>query len=69
MSARGTFRLDDVDKVTATLTITMTVGEWRDVRGSLTSQHPQWKVGNLIDDMVRAAERQFFGISDDGDQP
>lgn len=60
---RLNLRLADPDKLEATATITMTVGEWRRLREQLVSQHPSWRLASAIDEAIRDAERVFYSQS------
>jgi hypothetical protein len=62
---KGTFKLDNPDEVYATLTMTMTVGEWRIIKDGLMAGAPQplvaVEVRNLIRDLLERAGQEFHG--------
>ena len=61
MSFKCTFKLEEVDKQPASMTITMTMEEWEHLNEHLRD-HPHW-VGNelrsAIRDMIRQAREHF----------
>lgn len=55
------FKFENVDDVQATLTVTMTVGEWRALKTQLAvTEHPSWRLGNAIRDVIYKAETTFY---------
>jgi hypothetical protein len=56
---RAQFKIDKPDDMTATLTVNMTVGEWKALRNSLKTDYAGLQFGHLIGDIVTAAEAHF----------
>lgn len=52
-------KLDNVDSMEATLTITMTLQEWREVAETLPRKWPHWKLGGAITELVTRARTVF----------
>lgn len=61
------FRLVDVDKVDATMTITMTMERWKALRSELP--RGQWAVQRAIDELVGSAEKEFYHREEEVDEP
>ncbi len=60
---KASLRLTNPDLVEATISMTMTLEQWKLLRASLASeQHyePGGKLRQAIDDLVRQATRAFF---------
>ncbi len=57
---KATFKLDDVDAVQATMTLTMPVGEWRKLKKIMPSEWPGWDLSRNIGDLIRHAEAHFY---------
>ena len=57
------FRLKNTDKIEATMSITMEVGDWKDLIEQITSEntYPAWGFKNLVKSLVRKAEMEFEG--------
>lgn len=59
------FRLDDADKMRATMTISMTVGQWREIMGALSSdRYEEWPLRAAIRDLIMEADKTFSYRSD-----
>ena len=56
---KGTFGIQNLSDVEATVTVTMTVGEWREVLKQLSTKWPSWKFGEAILNMVTAFDKNF----------
>ena len=56
---KGTFGIQNLDDVKATLTVSMTVGEWREVLKQLDTKYPSWKFGEVILEMITAFNTTF----------
>jgi hypothetical protein len=54
---RGTFKIEKPEDIDLTLTVTMSLREWRVLKDQMTSDHPSWKLRGLIGDAVRKAEQ------------
>jgi hypothetical protein len=59
MKAR--FELKEPDKMEATLSVTMTLENWKELKEQLSDKYPAWQFGGFISDMVRQAEETFYG--------
>lgn len=66
MTVRGTFGLRHVDKIDATMTVTMPIGEWKQIRESLKDKWPDWQFASLITDLISQAEKTFYANAEDG---
>ena len=53
---RGKFKLDNPDEMQASLTITMSVKQWRDLRDQLDSKWPSVRLAGFIGGLIRQAE-------------
>lgn len=56
---RATYQLVNVDDVFATMTLTMSIKEWRELRAKMPQEWPAWEFGSRISEMIRHAEKQF----------
>lgn len=59
---KAEFKFENTDAVEATLSITMTLGEWKRLRKQLSTEmgaYPSWKVIGQIDKMIVEAEQRF----------
>lgn len=56
---RGAFQLKNPDAMEATLSLTMTVREWKNLRDQLPTAYPSWKLGSLIEKTVGSASLIF----------
>lgn len=56
---KGTMRILDVDKIEATLTLTMPLKQWKELNAQLSSAHSSWKLSNLIDALIQKATSMF----------
>jgi hypothetical protein len=61
---RSTFKLDNPDDMQATMTLTMSVKEWRQLRKQLSDSWPSCDFSRQIGDLVRAAEAHFYANDD-----
>lgn len=57
MSFSSTFKICDPDNVQMTLTVTMSMSEWKRLLQQLPSDYPSWKLGDAIRDFVARSER------------
>jgi len=64
---KGKFSLNDVDDVQATLEITMSIRDWKSLKKSLAAKYPDWKVGNMIANVVHQATEAFEAEGDLGE--
>lgn len=49
---RGKVEVCNPDKVELTLTLTLTVGEWREIMRELPQKWPHWQLGGIIADAI-----------------
>jgi hypothetical protein len=63
---RSTYRLNGVDDVNATLTVTMPVKHWKEFQSSLSEKWPNWEFSSKISEMINEANR-VFSTSQQGD--
>ena len=56
---RGEFLLTDPDSAEATMTLTMTLREWKELRQQLTTDYPAWRFGEAICSLVQHAHAKF----------
>jgi hypothetical protein len=64
---RATFKLANPDVMDATMTVTMNIGDWKQLRDQLNATHtafPAWKLRDAIGDLVRRAEQDFEAESE-----
>lgn len=53
----STFKVCDPDNVQMTLTVTMSIGDWKSLSQQLASTYPSWKLNDAIRDFVARSER------------
>lgn len=59
---KAEFKFNNTDNVEATLSITMTLGDWKRLKSQLSteySSYPSWKVIERINTMIIEAEQRF----------
>lgn len=63
---RAVYQLARPDDAEATLTLTMTVGEWKRVRATLNGagQYPGWRIAEIIGELVSRAAVHFDASSE-----
>lgn len=64
---KGKFGIQKLNDVEATLTVTMTVGEWREILEQLSQKWPSWKFGEVILAMITAFNKNFSPYEDERD--
>ena len=64
---KGKFGIQKLDDVEATLSVTMTVGEWQEVLSQLSTKWPSWKFGEVILSMITAFNKNFSPYEEEGD--
>ncbi len=57
---KGTFELESPDKLQATITLTASVAEWRELRGKLNRGWPTSNLRDVIDDLIYQAGCSFY---------
>lgn len=58
---RGTFTIQDPDKITATLTMAATIKEWRELKEQLTSRWPSCDLAMIIGELIYDMTRRGIG--------
>ncbi len=63
---RAVYQLTKPDDAGASLTLTMTVGEWKQVRATLNKagDYPGWRVAEIIGELVGRAAAHFDASSE-----
>ncbi|MBU9293049.1 hypothetical protein KTD18_15990 [Burkholderia multivorans] len=56
---KSEFKILRPDEVPMTLTMTMTLGEWKKLQEQLATTYPSWKLSANIGEMVRLATTTF----------
>lgn len=60
---KAVYQLTKPDDAEASLTLTMTVGEWRRFRAQLAdklvSEYPAWRIATMIADLLERAHDHF----------
>lgn len=56
---RTAFKIEAPDDVPMTLSVTMTLRQWRELRSQLQSTYPSWKLSAVINEMVHEATTVF----------
>lgn len=54
------YKLNGVEKLNASMTITMSVGQWEELRQQLDNKYPSWKLSSAIGNLVRRAKEHFY---------
>ena len=52
-------RLKNYKQSEATLEVTMTIGEWIELRSQLENSYPSWKLSNEISSVINKIETTF----------
>lgn len=65
---RAVFEIRNPDAVEASVTVTMTIKQWRELRGQMGNAWPSWDFARVIGDVIRKAEQQFYAIAPDEDE-
>jgi hypothetical protein len=60
MAVKATFKLANPDALVASMSISMTLEEWKRVRESLPDTWPHWQLKGAITDLVMEAEKVFY---------
>lgn len=62
MKAR--FALDKPDAMEATIHITMTLKQWRELQEQLVNVYPSWELSSVITDVLMQAGLVFYADTD-----
>lgn len=57
---KTSMRVENPEKVSVTLKVTMTIEEWQQLRSQLDIASPSWKLAAAIRDLVVHVEQQFI---------
>lgn len=52
------------EKIEATLTVRMTIKEWKEFRAGLRDKYPDWDLARAIDDAITVAEKTVWSSGD-----
>ena len=52
-------KITDPDRIEVTLTVTMPLKTWKELREQLSKDHPSWEFGSKITDMVYQINEHF----------
>ncbi len=64
---KSKFGIQKLDDVNATLTVTMRISDWRELREQQGTKYPGWKFGAEIAEMIRDFNTHFYGREEDAD--
>lgn len=64
---RTKFEFNKPDDLVATVSVTMSVKEFRELRKQLKNEWPSWKLGDAIGDVIRQAETVFYATEEPKD--
>lgn len=53
-------KVENPDSVTVTLSLTMTLKEWQELRDQLANDWPSWRVGSDINNMLGQVRQTFY---------
>lgn len=53
-------KVENPDSVTVTLSLTMTLKEWQELRDQLTNDWPSWRVSGDINNMLGQVRQTFY---------
>lgn len=57
---KGEFSANNPQDIEFTLTLTMKLKDWLELKKQLTTDYPSWRVGEEISDMVMQAKKVFY---------
>lgn len=60
MDMQSTFKLLNPDDIQAQVTVTMSLGQWKELRGQIGDAWPGWKFASVISDVINKAEQSFY---------
>jgi hypothetical protein len=60
-------KVENPDGIELTLTMTMTLGQWKELRGQLAGKWPAWDLGNAIREMIQKADTHFSSDVKEGE--
>jgi len=53
------YKIQKLDDVNATLSVTMTIQAWRELREQLAQKYPSWQFGDNISQMLLKFDKHF----------
>lgn len=56
---KTSLKVQNPDSIEMTLTVTMTLGDWKTLQRQLATPWPAWKLGEAINNMVHKANANF----------
>lgn len=59
MGAKGRLEATDPDSIEFTLSLTMSLKQWRELQGQLSSSYPSWKLSAMITKMIALATERY----------
>ena len=62
------FVIEKPDEAEATMKITMTVREWRELGDQLKNEYPSWRLGSAINRLVSHARKVYYAENEDDPQ-
>lgn len=57
---RSQLKIENPDRIEFTLTMTMSLSEWKELQGQLDGNYPSWKLSHQISSMVSQATGTFY---------
>ena len=54
---KAIMRFNNTDEISATLSFTFTVAEWKKLKADLGRNYPGWQIESAISDLVRQVEK------------
>lgn len=61
---KAAFQIQSPDEVQVSMTLTMSLKDWRRLREQLAAQYPAWYVGRAISELVGKATEAFHAKHD-----
>jgi hypothetical protein len=65
---KATFPATDPNEISFSLTVTMPLKKWRELKAQLTDKYPSWELSRAITDMVFQAQKSFAPELNDDQQ-
>ena len=60
MSVDVKYEATKPESIEFTLSITMTMGEWKKLKNQLADAYPAWELANTINQVIDKAENEFW---------
>ena len=58
------YKIQKLDEVNATLSVTMSIKGWRELREQLVQKYPSWQFGDKISEMLIKFDKHFETYED-----